>query len=339
MILGASAQMMISEMGFNECSEFLITFVDYEIGELYCQLQLRLSRRAGFAECLVDWGDGTVDRVTETQFFHNYTKVGTYRVRIGPEARWWRLWECYTAQSLGYGIRYLYSRPKIVPLCWSDTLESCSGTYCGWSDSHHGGVVGSPIPWGRAVTSTFCCYQFCRDLTGLATWWTRSIVDATGTYDGCVNLRSYIPDWGPDIVRVSQCYQGCTGLYGRIPKWPERCLEMSYCYSGCSGLEGEVPAWPSTGVNLDFVFDGCSGLRGRIPRWPNTAVDVSGCYRDCIGLTDAWTHVPQLLMPEEQFRHPEARDWYRCEQTVKGCSDALRSLFWDRYWGGLIPHP
>ena len=334
-MIGARTQMQTIRP-FNPDTVFDISFEEYEIRDGYCQIQFRFTLLPGQASFTVDWGDGTVEQVSGYEAWHNYRSVGTFRVRLGPQLKWWRLWECYTVTGDG---RPLVSRPRIRPICWSDTLESCSGTYCGWSQSDHGGVVGRVIPWGRSITSTFCCYQFCSDITGPFPAWTDTITDATGTFDRCRGLSGRIPRWGRNITKVAQCYCDCTGAVGCFPPWPARCTQFSSCYEGATGLHGIIPPWPSCGEELDSVFKGCIGAVGDIPPWPASMTWVNSCYKDCPNLTGAWTDDPAELMPEERVRASPDSNYYRCYDVVTGCSDSLRALFWDVNWGGTIPRP
>ncbi len=322
------------ERPWEDASVFELTLADYEVGDGYCQLQCESRRRAGFDAVRVDWGDGTVKSYTGSTVWHNYRAPGKYRVSFGREFAWWRLWEAYTVTAAG---RMLISRPRIRPVCWSDFLESCEGTYCGWSNSDHGGVVGPVIPWGRSIRSTFCCYQCCVDLTGRVPEWTDATEDATGTFDRCRGLSGCVPRWGKNIREVNQCYAFCAGLSGAIPKWPKNCRTFNSCYEGATGLSGSVPEWPVSAEELNAVFSGCTGISGTIPPWPSNIRDVSACYKNCTNLTGAWTDDPDELMPEEKLRASPNSDWYRCEDVVTGCADSLRALFREKYWGGLIP--
>lgn len=317
-------------------SVFDIEIVDYEVADGYCQLQMRAARRDGCESYTVDWGDGTRAEQSDYVLWHNYAKPGRYTVRLGRNLKWWRLWDCHTVTAAN---RILLSRPAIFPKCWSDWLESCEGTYCGWSDSHHGGVQGEVIPWGRSVATTFCCYQFCFDLRGGFAPWTPMVVDATGTYDRCRGLSGRVPKWGENITKVAQCYCDCPGARGKFLPWPSRCTDFMSCYANATGMYGEIPAWPDCAENLDSVFSGCTGATGIIPPWPAAMRSVSSCYKDCVGLTGAWTDDPALLMPEEQVRYAPGSDYFQCYDVVAGCSDAVRRLFWDRNWGGTIPRP
>ena len=320
----------------NLYSVFDFEIADYEIQGGFCQLQLDVAAYISNGEYTVDWGDGTIDKLTHYRAWHDFTKAGRYRIRIGPEVKQWRLWECYTRTSEP---RTLISRPAIFPICWGDFLESCKGTYCGWTNPDHGGVQGKIIPWGRSIKSTFCCYQFCRDVTGAFPPWTETIEDASATYDGCTNLRGPIPKWGRNIKEVAQCFCNCPGVYGRFPKWPPGCWEFSSCFKNATGMHGEIPPWPIDAKSLHAAFDGCRGAVGNIPPWPVGVTDVSYCYRNCANLTGAWTDDPAELMPEEKLKASPTADWYRCYEVVLGCSETLRSLFWDKEWGGTIPRP
>ena len=120
-----------------EDTVFDIEFAEYEIAGRFCQIQMRATRREGCESFTVDWGDGTVQEWSAYELWHNYSKAGRYTVRLGKNVKWWRLYECCT---LTPDNRILISRPAIYPKCWSDWLESCQGTYCGWNNSDHGGV-------------------------------------------------------------------------------------------------------------------------------------------------------------------------------------------------------
>ena len=319
-----------------EDTVFDIEIRDYEIAGGYCQLQMRATRRDGCASFSVDWGDGTVVELSDMNVWHNYTNAGRYTVRIGKNVKWWRLWECYTWTS---GSQSLISRPAIFPKCWSDWLESCSGTYCAWNNPDHGGVQGHIVPWGRSLADTTACYQFCTDVTGCFPRWTSAILNAASTFDGCKGLSGRVPAWGRNIAKVGRCYNDCPGLRGRFPAWPEGCTDFSSCFRNATGMHGELPEWPDCAETLDSAFEGCTGATGLIPKWPEAVKSVNSCYKGCAGLTGAWTDDPALLMPEEKLRNSPDSDYYRCYDVVTGCSDEVRSLFWDRNWGGTIPRP
>lgn len=319
-----------------ENTVFDIEFAEYEIAGRFCQIQMRATRREGCESFTVDWGDGTVQEWSQYELWHNYTKAGRYTVRLGKNVKWWRLYDCCT---LTPDNRILISRPAIYPKCWSDWLESCQGTYCGWNNSDHGGVQGHIIPWGRSIRSTFCCYQFCFNVTGGFPPWTPMITDATGTFDRCTGLSGRVPRWGRNITEVAQCYCDCPGTRGKFPEWPERCTDFASCFKNATGMHGEIPAWPECAEWLDSAFEGCTGATGIIPKWPEAVRSVNSCYKDCIGLTGAWTDDPALLMPEEKLRNSPTSDYYRCYDVVTGCADEVRSLFWDKNWGGTIPRP
>ena len=319
-----------------EDTSFDIAFVDYEIRDSYCQLQLHMTRFPEYESVTVDWGDGTVEEWTDYLVWHNYRAVGRFTIRIGRQAKWFRLWDCYTVTT---DRRVLTSRPQMWLNHWSDYLESCEGSFCGWSDPDHGGLCGTLPRWGWSTKDTFCCFQFCFDITGGFPEWTPNIVDATGTFDRCTGLAGEIPRWGENITDVSQCFCDCPGATGTIPPWPRNCVGFNSCYKGCTGLVGEIPPWPATAQELDSVYKDCAGLVGIIPPWPEGMTMCSGCYWNCAGLTGAWTDDPALLMPEEKVRYSPDSEYYRCYDVVTGCSDAVRSLFWDKHWGGTIPRP
>ena len=320
----------------NDDTAFDVEFVEYEIRDNYCQLQLQVERREGFDSVTVDWGDGTVDSWTGGFVWHNYSSVGRFTIRIGREARWFRLWECYTVTT---DMMLLVSRPQMWLRHWGDFIESAEASFCGWSDDDHGGLKGALPPWGMSTTNTCCCFQFCFDITGRVPEWTERITDATGTFDRCTGLAGPVPEWGKNITAVAQCYSRCAGLTGKFPRWPPRCSKFNYCYEHCTGLRGELPEWPECAQELDDVYRGCTGAVGTIPRWPLAMTMCSGCYMNCPGLTGAWTDDPAELMPEERVKYSPTTDYFRCYDVVTGCSDSLRALFWDINWGGTIPRP
>ena len=246
-----------------EDTVFDLVIEDFEIDGGYCQLQMRATRHKGCDSFRIDWGDGTVEEWADYVVWHNYTKAGCYTVRLGKNVKWWRLWDCYTVTPEPH---IYVARPAIYPKCWSDWLESCEGTFCGWNNTYHGGVQGRIIPWGRSIQSVFCCYQFCFDVTGGFPPWTPAITDATGAFDRCTGLSGRVPRWGRNIVKVAQCYCDCPGATGPFPPWPERCTYFASCYKNATGMRGEIPAWPECGETLDSTFEGCVGATGIIPK-------------------------------------------------------------------------
>ena len=318
---------------WNDETVFDVEFVDWEIRENYCQLQIQVGRFVNkYDSITIDWGDGTVDHQTTYLAWHNYTAVGRYTIRIGRECRWFRVWDCYTVTKQG---QPLTSRPQMWLHHWSDWLESAEGSFCSWSNSAHGGLKGTLPPWGRSITTTYCCFEYCTDIEGKFPEWTDAITDACGTYQHC-KLTGPLPKWGKNIERCGFCYYMCNTVEGRFLPWPERCVETASCYYGCTRLVGDVPPWPDCASELSYTYKDCPGLTGVVPPWPTAAHDLSGCYSNCTGLTGAWTDDPALLMPEEKLQD----GWMnRSYDVVTGCSDAVRALFWDENWGGTIPRP
>ena len=321
------------EPGPNEDTSFDIEFTAAEIGSSHCQLQLYVRHLADSGNVTVDWGDGMVQTCADGLATHDYTAAGLCPVRIGREAAWFRVWDCYTVD----GRRLRTARPRIRLNWWGDRLTSANGTFCGWSNSTHGGLVGTLPRWGRSIESTSCCFEYCTDLEGTFPEWTDAITDASGTYQH-VRFAQRIPEWGRNITNCASCFYECPNVYGPVPPWPEGCVDTNACYYGCANLEGEIPPWPAAAQVICTTYMNCPGLVGTIPPWPEGIRDVSCCYWNCTGLTGAWTDDPALLMPEEKVRYAPDSDYYCCRDTVTGCSDAVRALFWTN-WGGTLPHP
>ena len=317
----------------HEDSAFDIEFSEEMMEGGRCQLVLHVYPRDGCDTVTVDWGDGSVERCSDTSAWHDYTEARRYAVRIGKEARHFQLWSCYKFRGDG---RTEVRCAAVFPRWWGDFVESARATYGGWNDPLTHGVQGRVIPWGRSITDASFCYQKCKSVTGSYPRWTNRITSAVGTFEETSGMSGRVPKWGCSARNVAQCFSGCTGLAGPLPAWPPSCEEFDYCFAGCEGLVGHVPPWPRAARTLREVFRGCAGLAGEIPPWPDGVTELSGCYRDCAGLTGAWTDDPALLMPEAKLQDGWLnRSW----DVVTGCSDSLRALFWDKNWGGTIPRP
>ena len=321
---------------WSDWTEIGLEIADFEVGDGCCELQIQVGRRSGGFPCVtIDWGDGRIESQTTYLAKHEYAKAGRYFVRIGPEARWFRVWDCYAVSKDGR--RRLVCRPRMRLYRWSDWLDSAEGSFCGWSDPTHGGLTG-PVPrWGRSMTNTRCCYEACMDIEGGFPEWTDAITDATGTFQDS-SLSGPVPRWGENVAKASFCYSNCN-VRGRFPAWPSGCTECASCYRNARGLTGPLPPWPVGATSLDGTYEGCTGATGKIPAWPASVESVSRCYFGCTGLTGAWTEDPAELMPEAKLVYPPGSGNVRCFDAVTGASDALRSLFWDRNWGGTIPRP
>ena len=316
----------------HEYSEFDLVLTEGEVPTGgYLQLQMKMTARKSYETVTIDWGDGKIESLSDYVIWHNYKASGRYRVKIGPEAAWWRLVDASSTDSSGSSKT---ARPQIFPVSWADTLESANGTYCGWNNSEHGGVQGTVIPWGKSLTDVTCCYQLCTDITGPFPEWTSTIKIATGAFDGCKNLTGKIPPWGKNMTDLNQVYCDCVGLTGSFPLWPRNAKTTSSCYKNVTGLVGTLPPWPECATDLSDTYNGAIGAQGAIPAWPATITNVNRCYKNCASLTSAWTENAAELMPEEKLKHPDDETYIQAEETVSGTSESLRALFYTTPWGG-----
>ena len=262
----------LMEDPWKEETIFDISFEDWEIQGGYCQVQFYQTPRDGFDAIGVDWGDGMVQDWPKSRYtmYHNWTQAGRYRVRFDKRLKWYRFTECFTVTSDG---RSLVSRPAVFPVQWGDWVESAKGTFCAWNNSDHGGVQGRVIPWGKSLRDTFCCYQFCTDITGSFPKWGPSVTDCTGTFDGCKGLSGTIPPWPKNATSGSQCYQN-TNVTGIIPAWPETMTSARMCYKGCTALTG---AWTTEAELL--MPERMNGQEGYVTDHDEVVADASDALR------------------------------------------------------------
>ena len=248
---------------------FDIEFDEIEIPEGgQCQVQFYITPRAGFDAVGVDWGDGNRQDWPKSQYtmWHNWTATGKYRVKFDKRLKWFRFTECWTsANGRTYG-----SRPLLRPIQWGDFVESAQGTYCGWTGTREGrGIRGGIIPWGKSITTTFCCYERNPNLTGPFPKWGPSVKVCDGTYQYCSGLGGRIPPWPKDAESCDQCYMN-TGAAGEIPAWPETMTSARMCYQDCKSLTG---AWTDDPELL--MPDRMNGQEGMVTNHDDVVKDAS----------------------------------------------------------------
>ena len=231
---------MFSGSPVNEETIFDIEFTDEHIVDgVYCQVQFSFTPLGGNDAIGVDWGDGTKQDwpKAQTLLAHNWDAKGRYRVRFDRRLKWFRFTTAYAIDAATRRIRATV-RHLVYPLQWGDFVESAQGTYCGWSGSREGrGIRGGIIPWGKSITTTFCCYERNPNLTGP------------------------IPKWGPSVTVCDGTYQHCSGLVGKIPPWPKKAESCDQCYTS-TGVTGTIPAWPETMTSARMCYQDCKGLTG-----------------------------------------------------------------------------
>lgn len=274
----------------------------------------------------VDWGDGTVERVPSGNASHRYEDAEKHTIRIGKEASWFR----FLKMKVPYGRSELTFTPMLRLLQWSDYLESADSAFGGCSSNAGGGLRGPLPPWGKSITDTDLCFEYCTNLSGPFPEWTDAITDAMGTFSK-VTLSGPLPAWGSGLRDVTQCYNGCSGATGPVPAWADGIVKTSGCFMDCTGLVGAVPAWGRDAADINSTYFGCTGLTGDIPAWPSGVANVANCYADCSGLAGAWTDDAALLMPYEKLGGTSSTSKYYC--CVTGASATLRALFYTD-WGG-----
>lgn len=269
----------------------------------------------------IDWGDGTVDEITQTvvtkkTYSHTYSAAGSYSVGLSGQA---------TA--------YTTSNTSVVSFSESTSVAGISGSL---------GAIFGTLSDGSQPRF----YRTFYNHTNLHGEIPATLFDGiTGqpvtamfysTFEGCTGLSGEIPsglfaglDGTPTIQLFFHTFEGCTGLSGNIPSGlfaGIQGLPAANMFAGtflnCTGLNGTIPSGLFSGISgapaanmFNSTFAGCTGLSGAIPSTLFSGISgapvtnmFTGTFSGCSGLTSIPSNLfagiqgaPALYMFKETF--------------------------------------
>ena len=252
----------------------------------------------GYVNCEVDWGDGTVDKLSENITENNrpehiYEKAGQYTVSINGSVS---ELNSEDATEISQFLK------EIVQ--WGDlNLKSMEYALCNTS------ITSIPLPEPKAfadVTTFSSAFNGCAGITeipkGLFDYCTKTTSFLSVFYD-CVAVKE-IPeglfDNCPAVTNYASAFNGCAGIT-EIPaglfKNSPLASNFNYCFQGCLSLK-EIPAdlfaeqQSISGVTA--LFQDCSSLTsipaGLLDKATKTAA-IQWLFKGCTGIT----HIPAGL--------------------------------------------
>lgn len=237
--------------------------------------------KTGSSTVTVDWGDGTTSTSSDNgtvRLTHTYSSDGYYMVQISDDVKeWFPHFESPNGS-------YFNSVSGLMPQnAWSKVVVDgrTDGTW------HVRNIlkIHRALQWGDSITSTYCTYNGCVNLTGSVPRWPSGLKNAYSTYRECYGISGIIPDWPEGLTTATATYLNCTGLTGSIPDWPDTVTTAESTYAYCGGLTGSVPEWGASITTCNQTYNSCYGLTGRVPAWNSVTTNAYATFRDCPGLT------------------------------------------------------
>lgn len=212
------------------------------------QLQLPLEP-TGIYNFLVDWGDGTSDRITiwnQTATLHNYTTTGIYRLKISGLIVGWRF--AFTGDQL-----------KILEIQqWGDLHLGNNGDY--FAGCANLQVTATDLLDLSGTTTLAGFFAECSKLTTvpqIAYWDISNIVDLSRMFYQATLFNDDIGNWDTSsVVDMHELFAGASTFNTYIGGWDtSQVINMRGLFSGATAFKNFIGSWDTSSVmDMSYLF-------------------------------------------------------------------------------------
>ena len=248
--------------------------------------QIRLPLvRYGRYDFVVDWGDGTRDRITEwdaEETTHSYAEAGTYEIRIVGEIVGWSFNPRLNRRTVG-------DAPKLIeiqnwgPLAFGATQAQFYG-------ARNLTISANDAPDLQETRSLAAAFQDAESLgyvASFATWNTSIITDMSSAFLGAKTFQGNLSSWDTSFVSdMSFMFSGAEQFDGDLSSWDtSNVVDMTSMFINAHVFNGNVSTWDVSRVRtFTNMFSRAYAFNGDISRWDtSSARHMNGVFRN------AWT--------------------------------------------------
>ncbi|MEM7484689.1 MAG: BspA family leucine-rich repeat surface protein [Bacteroidota bacterium] len=196
---------------------------------------------------MIDWGDGTVEDITETGgIAHSYATAGNHVVTI---------------QGYFPGIRMAgqpLSAPKLISLDqWGNNKwEHMVGAFQGCENMVY---KATDVPDLSKVSSFSSMFRDAEKFNGdIGNWEVDNIVSMASMFAGASSFNGDISNWNTEnVTNMSFMFNGASSFNGNIGNWNVSSVTtMHSMFSGASSFDQDIGGWNIGSItNMENMFD------------------------------------------------------------------------------------
>lgn len=218
-------------------------------------------------DCVVDWGDGTTQTISESgERNHQYETPGIYKVTFSGN----RVSLKFDASMSGtsQGRRDAFKLLEIKN--WGIFVFNTDSLFEGCKNMT---ITATDIP--TITTTSFTnMFAWCFNMTAPSTmndWDVSSVTNFQNAFYVCAKFNTYINDWDVSNVTTFQNMFNNSGYNQDLNKWNvSNGLNFSYMFYQANLFDGDVSTWQfsTTGeINLQYIFGVARNFDGDISNW------------------------------------------------------------------------
>ena len=237
--------------GFNTQSTGIYVF---DIPSDNYTLQITNGMNLVFSRGYVNWGDGSITRLSEGNYSHTYAKAGRYEVKA----------QCILG---GNGLPLLCKDVIIEVKQLPTDAHNFNSCFYGATNLKKVTAYNLVLSNNGIKSMFWQCYNL-KEIIGIETWDVSEVSDVGSLFGHCYLLESLnIADWD---------MSNCSNLFN-----------MFYNCKALTGLD--VSKWNTkNGINLQSVFNGCESLTSiDLTNWTSPkAIVMNGMFSNCYNLQE-----------------------------------------------------
>jgi len=220
---------------------------------------------------IVDWGDGTLERITgeDPDPSHTYADTGTHTIQIEGVLP-------YLQAGADGDLNQLISLDQWGGVEWQSMNNSFA-----WARNME--YKATDTPDLTSVTSTAGMFFAAEKLNGdFSSWNTSAVTDMSFMFDGAIIFNGDISTWDVSkVTNMREMFQNADSLNQDLSNWNVSSVtNMQGLFQNASSFNGDVSTWvTSSATNMFGLFAGATSFNQDVSEWDvSNVTDFGGMF-------------------------------------------------------------
>lgn len=266
-------------------------------------------------ECFIDWGDGTIQRITPTaNTVHTYTEADKYTVKVRGNMYQFRVgstgaaavtdcngnWEALGELTSGASMFRYCGNAMLkfdnIPSSITDgswMFSACSSAELTITELPDGLTNGQAMFYGckksqlpitelpAGLVSVNSMFYDCTVATLPLTSLPDGITNGTSMFGGCANAILSLTSLPSGLTNGSGMFKGCSNATFTLTELPSALTNGAEMFNACANAHISISELPPNLTAANTMFAGCRSAEIRISALPSSVTAIRYMFREC----------------------------------------------------------
>lgn len=235
--------------------------------------QFEIPFRSSQVNALVDWGDGSFNRITSWNSIdrlHTYTTKGIYTIKIYTQRK--NVSDIYRISLMFYNN---LDRLKLLEVIQFGTLSLDANTFRGCANLNLLQVLDLPLITNLAGTFSGCSTM--TSIKRISEWNLYGVTDFNTCFSDCTNFNQDLSSWNMSAAtNISSMFLGCTNFNQDLSSWNvKNVTNMASVFQNATSFNRPLNSWVTSNVTTMIgMFAGASSFNQPLNSW-NVAMTIT----------------------------------------------------------------